>query len=99
MDMKYRISYLPKFDQDILRIGEALADYPNKAKRLFQEIEKKLRMLESMPYIWPAYNANPKYRQMVLEDHLLFYLIDENTYKVKIYRILYSKMDIPKHFE
>ena len=97
MGMKYKIVYLPIAASDISRISDALADYPNKAKRLFQEIERKLRILEDMPYSWPVCPIKPEYRQMVLEDHLLFYIVDESERKVKIYRVLYSKMDMPKH--
>ena len=93
--MKYEASYLPTADMDIQQIDDALSDYPNKAKRLFQEIERKVKNLEDMPYMWPAYQLNPEYRQMVLEDHLLFYIVDENERKVKVYRVLYAKMDIP----
>ena len=97
MDMKYKVSYLPIASLDIRRIEEALTDYPQKAKRLFQEMDKKLRMLENMPNMWPVYHADSKYRQMVLEDHLLFYLVDETEKKVTIYRVLYNKMDIPQY--
>ena len=95
--MKYKVIYLPIAGRDIVRINDALADYPNKAKRLFQEIERKLKLLEDMPYSWPAYQIKPEYRQMILEGHLLFYVVDENEHKVKVYRVLYGKMDIPKH--
>ena len=95
--MKYKVTYLPIFNHDILRISEALAGYPKKAKRIFQEMDKKLLALEDMPYLWAVYPANPKYRQMVLEDHLLFYLVDKDERKVKVYRVLYDKMDVPKH--
>ena len=97
MGMKYKVTYLPLANQDILRISKALENYPNKAKRLFQEMENKLKMLEDMPYRWPAFRMKPEYRQMVLEDHLLFYLVDEDEHAVKIYRVLYEKMDMPKH--
>ena len=99
MATKYNVSYLPLADRDILRISEALEKYPNKAKRLFQEIEKKVKDLENMPYRHPAYNLNSKYSQMVLEDHLLFYIVDESEGKVMVHRVLYAKMDVPKHIE
>ena len=95
--MKYKLTYLPIFNRDILQISKALADYPKKARRIFQEMEKKLLALEDMPYLWAVYSVNPKYRQMVLEDHLLFYLVDENECKVRVYRVLYDRVDIPKH--
>jgi len=95
--MKFKVTYLPIFNSDILRITEVLADYPKKAKRIFKEMEKKLLMLEDMPNMWAVYHANPKYRQMILEDHLLFYFVDEDERKIKVYRILYEKMDVLKH--
>jgi len=94
--MKYKTSYLPVANRDIIRIDNALLDYPNKAKKLFNEIENKVKDLENMPYMWPVYQPKPEYRRMVLEDHLLFYKVDEGENMVKIFRILYSKMDILK---
>jgi plasmid stabilization system protein ParE len=97
--MKYSVQFLPIADQDIDRISDALIEYPGKAKRLFQEMEKKTKMLEDSPYMWPEYQIKPEYRRMVLEDHLLFYKIDEGERSVYVYRVLYSKMDIPKYLE
>jgi len=91
--MNYEVLLLPLVDRDILRISDALAGYPGKAKRLFHEIEKKLKILENIPYLCPVYQMKSKYRQMVLEDHLLFYRVDEEEKKVKVYRVLYSRMD------
>ena len=94
--MKYNAVYLPVASRDIIRINKALSNYPRKAKRLFQEIEKKIKMLEIAPYMWPEYQIKPVYRRMVLEDHLLFYIVDENEQKIKVYRVLYCRMDIAK---
>jgi len=99
MDMKYRVSLLPIFEQDVLRISEALQEYPSVAKRLFEELDKKLLMLEDRPYIWPVYQTNPKFRHMLLENHSLFYMVDESNQRVKVYRLLYGKMDAPKHLD
>ena len=52
-----------------------------------------------MPYTWPVCQVKPKYRQMILEDHLLFYAVDEDECKVKVYRVLYNRMDIPRHLK
>ncbi|MDR2569469.1 MAG: type II toxin-antitoxin system RelE/ParE family toxin [Oscillospiraceae bacterium] len=97
--MKYKPVYLPIANLDIIRIDEVLTKYPNKAKRFFQEMESKIIDLEDNPYMWPVYQANLEYRRMILEDHLLFYKVDEDEHKVKIYRILYDKMNIPEHLE
>ena len=97
--MRYETIYLPVANRDIIRIDDALTEYPNKAKRIFQEMDSKVTDLEEMPYMLPAYQAKPEYRRMILEDHLLFYKVDEDEHKIRIYRILYDKMDIPEHLE
>jgi plasmid stabilization system protein ParE len=60
-------------------------------------MEQKVKLLEKSPYMWPIYPYNSKYRRMVLEGHLLFYVIDEAMKKVMIYRVLYGKRDVEKH--
>ena len=97
--MKFEIIYLPIANRDIVRIDDALIEYPAKAKRIFHEMDSKVTDLEEMPYMWPVYQAKPEYRRMILENHLLFYKVDDDEHKVRIYRILYDKMDIPEHLE
>jgi len=97
--MKYKPVYLPVANLDILRIDDALTEYPNKAKRLFQEMESKIIDLEDNPYMWPVYQAKPEYRRMILEDHLLFYKVDCDEHKIRIYRVLYDKMNIPEYLD
>jgi len=99
MGMKYKAIYLPVANLDIIRIGDALVDYPGKAKRFFIELEKKIALVEKMPYMWSEYIQRPRYRCMVLEDHLLFYKVDEDGKKIKVYRVLYSKMNILEYLE
>jgi len=97
--MKYKIVYLPIADRDLIRIDDALLEHPSKAKRIFRELDSKVADLGEMPYMWPVYQANTEYRRMILEDHLLFYKVDEDEHKVKIFRILYGKMNIPEYLE
>jgi len=97
MATRYKVSYLPLADADIERIAKALVDYPNKASRLIKEMDENLLKLEDMPYMWPVFHTNPKYRKMVLEDHLLFYIVDEQMHEVKVCRVLYEKMNISSH--
>ena len=40
--MKFEPVYLPVANLDIIGIDNALTGYPNKAKRLFQELERKI---------------------------------------------------------
>jgi plasmid stabilization system protein ParE len=92
----YKIKLLPQANRDIAGLADILSPYPNKAKRLFQEMERKLIQLQDNPLAWPIYPANPKYRRMILEGHALFYIADEDRREVQVYRVLYAKRDIPR---
>ena len=46
MVMKYKPVFLPLANYDIIRIDDALSDYPDKARRLFMEMDKKVRYTE-----------------------------------------------------
>jgi len=96
MDMKYRVSLLPIFEQDVLRISEALQEYPSVAKRLFEELDKKLLMLGDSPYIWPVYQTNPKFRRMLLET------IRSSTWWMKVikelrFTVFYTEKWMPQN--
>jgi plasmid stabilization system protein ParE len=97
--MKYEVAYSPQANRDIASLADILAPYPSMAGRLFQEMERKLKLLRDNPFAWPVYHANPKYRRMNLEGHALFYLVDEGRHEVKIYRVIYAKRDIAKLLE
>ena len=94
--MRYKVKLLPQANRDIAGLADILTPYPNKAKRLFQEMERKIDRLKDNPLEWATYHANPKYRRMILEDHVLFYVVDEDSREVQIYRVIYSKRDILK---
>ena len=94
--MRYKVKLLPQANGDIVGLADILTPYPNKAKWLFQEMERKIDRLKDNPLEWAAYHANPKYRRIVLEDHSLFYVIDEDNREVQIHRIIYAKRDISK---
>ncbi|MDR1069848.1 MAG: type II toxin-antitoxin system RelE/ParE family toxin [Gracilibacteraceae bacterium] len=94
--MRYKVLLLPQANRDIASLADALASYPSKAKRIFQEIERKLDALKDNPLAWPVYHANPKYRRMLLEGHALFYIVDEDMHEAKVYRVIYAKRDIPR---
>ena len=51
----------------------------------------------NMPYMYPKYDLNPKYRKAVIKyDYLVFYQIEiiNNKDRAKIYRILHGTWDI-----
>jgi plasmid stabilization system protein ParE len=97
--MKHKVKYLPQANRDLITIADTLTDFPKKAVRLFREMERKLKALEKSPYSCQVYPANPEYRRMVLEGHILFYKVDDEKREVKIYRVIYAKRDISNLLE
>jgi plasmid stabilization system protein ParE len=89
--MSYKIRILPQARHDIANLADILSPYPNKAKRLFQEMERKIKLLEKTPYAYPVYHASPEYRRMNLEGHALFYIVDEENHEARIYRVIYAR--------
>jgi len=95
--MKYSLEYISTFHSDIMLIVEHLAEYPQMAARIFAKADKLLRNLEDMPEIYPVYQDVPTFRFIVVEDYLIFYKVNHRDRIVEVHRMLYGRMDIPKH--
>ena len=94
--MGYNIEYISTFQMDILKITENLAEYPQKAKRLFEQVDKALLDAVEMPRMYPIYEDYPLFRRIVVLDYLVFYKIDEPNHKIEVHRLIYGKMDLKK---
>ena len=93
--MSFSVIFLPEADRDMDDIEEHLSQfYANTARSFFDKMKKQLASLETMPYIYPAYDADPYFRRMVLDDYLLFYSVDKKRNLVIVHRIFHSKRDI-----
>ena len=93
--MRFGIMFLPEADRDMNDIEENLSQfYASTARDFFDKMKKQLASLETMPYMYPAYEADPFYRRMVLDDYLLFYSVDEKRNLIIVHRIFHSKRDI-----
>jgi len=70
---------------------------PDAAKKLFDEIEQKIKILEDMPFCLPLVNddylASKNIRSMLVKNYLIFYVIDDIKNIVSIIRILYARRD------
>ncbi len=97
--MKYRVLHTPQANKEITAIARALAPYPNMGKRIFHEMDDKLKGLKVNPFAWPLYPANPKYRRMNIEGHSIFYIVAEDQHEVIICHVYYSKRDILRLME
>jgi len=96
--MVYRIIYLPKADQNLLSIDEYLEQfYPSTASKFFTELDRKVLLLQEMPYIGEQYPHNSTYRRLVVGDFLVFYIVDEDKQVIQVHRVLHGSRDIERH--
>jgi len=90
-----RLEYISTFYTDILRIDSYLEEFPQKAKRVFENIDKKLNKLIDHPELYPVYDDFPVFRKIVVEDYLVFYTINKDGEVIEIHRVINGKMDVP----
>ena len=94
--MAYRLEYISTFHSDILEAELSLQDYPQKAQRIFEQLDRKLSRLADNPKMYQIYEDYPEFRKIVVEDYLAFYAINERDRIVEIHRFIYGRMDIVK---
>ena len=99
MASKYKIKHQRLMRWDILTVEANLAEYPRKAKRIFEKMNKLLQMTQDMPRLWSCFDEAKKYRKIVIEDYILLYEVDDEAREIRPYRLLHSKMDIPRHID
>jgi len=93
--MSYRAVVLEDAKLDLDDIEEYLSQfYPSTARSFFKNLEKKVSMLEDMPYLYPEYQSDPFFRRMVVGDYLLFYSVEEEREQVIIHRVFHSARDV-----
>jgi toxin ParE1/3/4 len=94
--MKYNIAVLLLASNDLQEIYEYLNNFDEKPPKLFREsFDKFIENVSNMPYMFPEYERNLKYRKATLAyEYLVFYRVDEKNNIVKLYRILHGKRNI-----
>jgi plasmid stabilization system protein ParE len=99
MAMGYKIEYISTFHIDVLSVVKFLTEYPMKAARIFAKIDQILSHLGDMPEMYPVYQDVPAFRFITVEDYLVFYKIEKQNRIIEIHRLIYGRMDIPKHMQ
>jgi plasmid stabilization system protein ParE len=95
--MKYRVTYLDEARQDMKDIAVYLSQfYPGTARNFASKLKKQVRGLKDMPYTYQAYEDDPYFRRMVVDDYLLFYSVDEERHLVDIHRIFHASRDVSR---
>ena len=92
--MTFKIEYISTFHHDVENIVSNLKDYPQKAGRIFEKLDRKLLNLVKYPEMYPIYVDFPCFRSFIVEDYLVFYTINEQDNIVEIHRLIYGRMDI-----
>ena len=91
----YQLRYLDTLDSEIAVIEEYLEKQfvsPGVVLTpIFDQIEKDL---PTSPYMYPVYQDDPRFRKMVVEKYLVFYVIKEEQQTVEIHHILHGMRNI-----
>ena len=99
MDTIYRIEYISTFHTDISNLISDLEKYPQKAKRIFETLDRKLSRLAQAPEMYQIYEDFPEFRRITVEDYLVFYTINKHDRIIEIHRLIYGRKDIIRQLE
>ena len=86
--MSYRIVYHPLAEYDLIEIGDYLSRfYESTFENFMKTFEEKISNLQETPYMASGYRS---YRKLVVLKYLVFYKVDEDEKRVRIYRIIHG---------
>ena len=93
---KYNIKYLPSAQQDLNEIISYLqTDSPEYGEKLIDKIDNEISQLKSFPYKGKTPEdenlKNKRYRMIIIDNYIIFYVIFENDETVEIRRIIHGK--------
>ncbi|QRN48992.1 type II toxin-antitoxin system RelE/ParE family toxin [Macrococcoides bohemicum] len=96
--MLYRITYSELAKQEIENIFNYIVyDLKNvkAAIDLRNNINRKFKSLKQFPYAYPIYKTQKdleeEYRILVVNNYLLFYIVDDANKKISIERVIYRR--------
>ena len=93
----YQLHFTPlayeDMDEILSYISNKLSN-PQAAESLFEEIEKSIQRLKKFPYIGSevtdSYLAAKGYRKLIVQNYLVFHLVDIKQKQIIIMRILFG---------
>src|SRR5690625_904351 len=95
---KYRLKFTPKASDDLEEIyryisSELFAE--NEANSLLDKIETSIMRLKDFPYscnfVSDDFLKNKGYRKLIVDNYIVFYVVDKKEKQVVIMRILYGR--------
>ncbi|NLB42677.1 MAG: type II toxin-antitoxin system RelE/ParE family toxin [Clostridiales bacterium] len=98
MASNYTIKMTPKAADDLDNIYQYISEElfaTSSAANILEKIEKGIMGLGQFPfscnYVADEYLRNKGYRKLIIDNYVVFYLIEEENDKVIIMRVLYGK--------
>ena len=96
----YKLEYLPVARKDMLEIVRYISQEvqnPDAAARLAVELVDATEGVLLFPYANPTYqpirSLKHEYRKILVQNHLMFYWVDEEKKLVTVARVVYAKRD------
>ena len=94
MNYNYKLKFLPLASDDTNQIKRRLLQfYPGTVGKFMDELKKQVKLVKKSPYMFVAYERNPKYRKMIVLDYIAFYTVEDDKKLIQVYRILYGMRD------
>lgn len=96
----YTIKMTPKAVDDLDNIYKYISEElfaKFSATDILERIEKEIMRLRKFPfscnYVADEYLRNKGYRKLIIDNYIVFYLIEEENKQVIIMRVLYGKQN------
>lgn len=96
----YNIFITEPAQNDLYKIGTYILKEllePETAKRTVSKIADSIKSLEKMPnrntLVRDERLANKRIRKTIMDNYIIFYIVDDNRKTVTIIRILYARRD------
>lgn len=94
----YKLEFLPSAKQDMVEIVRYISKElhnPVAADRLATSFLEAADRAAAFPYAAPSYNPirplKHEYRKLIIQNYILFYLVDERNQVVNIAYVTYAK--------
>jgi toxin ParE1/3/4 len=98
MHKPYKVIYYPIAMDDVSNILDYISiDNPPAAIELIHKIDNAIKSLSEFPYkgVIPRdfYLKSKKYRMLIIDSYIVFYIINESLSVIEIMRVLSSKQN------
>jgi len=93
--MSFKIKYLPETIIDREKIRLYLSTfYAGTSRKFFALLKEKTARLKEFPYSCPVYEDESDYRKLIVDDYLVFYIVNEGDNIIEIHRIIHGSKNL-----